>query len=90
MRRVVAYDLPIGFCDSYERPAFWTRLMKLADWTLGYDKYFLTGLPETVEKPATIDWDTAGDALNRIAIENLNVQTRRLPPKRSGDIVYGD
>lgn len=90
MRRVVAYDLPIGFCDAHERPAFWTRLMKLADWTQGYDAYFQTGVPETVEKPAEIDWATVGEALNSIAIEDFKNEARGLRTKRTKDIVYGD
>ncbi|WP_017774816.1 T6SS effector phospholipase Tle3 domain-containing protein [Paraburkholderia kururiensis] len=90
MRRVAAYDLPVGFCDAHEKPAFWTRLMKLADWTQGYDAYFQTGAPEKVERPKAIDWDTAGDAANRAAIEELKAQTKGLPPTKREDIVYGD
>jgi hypothetical protein len=90
MRRVVAYDLPIGFCDAYENRDLWLSLIKQADWTRGRDSYFETGLFETVGKPAAIDWDTAGEALNRIAIEDLKRQTRGLPPRKSEDIVYGD
>jgi pimeloyl-ACP methyl ester carboxylesterase len=90
MRRVVAYDLPVGFCDAYEKRALWTKLMKLADWTQGYDAYFRTGVPETVEKPEAIDWDTAGDALNRAALEDLKAQARGFPSTKREDIVYGD
>jgi PAAR motif len=90
MGRVVAYDLPIGFCDAYEKRDLWLSLMKQADWTRGRDPYFETGVLETVAKPAMIDWDTAGEALNRIAIEDLKSQTRGLPPRKSEDIVYGD
>ncbi|WP_233411336.1 T6SS effector phospholipase Tle3 domain-containing protein [Paraburkholderia kururiensis] len=89
MRRVVAYDLPVGFCDAYERPVFWTRLMQLADWTLGYDTYFQTGVPKTVEKPKAIDWDTAS-GLNEAAIKKLNAQAKGLSSTKREDIVYGD
>lgn len=74
MRRVVAYDLPIGFCDAFERPAFWTRLMKLADWMQGYDAYFETGELATVHKPALIDWDTVVDEQSRAEAERLRQQ----------------
>lgn len=90
MRRVVAYNLPIGFCDAYEKPAFWTRLMKLADWIQGYHAYFHTGVPETVGKPAEIDWDTVGEATNRMAIEDFKNQARGLPIPKPQEIVYGD
>ncbi|KVT74203.1 hypothetical protein WK56_08285 [Burkholderia ubonensis] len=90
MRRVAAYDLPIGFCDAYEKKDFWLSLMKQADWTRGRDPYFETGALETVAKPALIDWDTAGEALNRIALEDLKSQTKGLPARKSEDIVYGD
>jgi Protein of unknown function (DUF3274) len=58
MRRVAAWDLPIGFCGAYEDRGFWTRLIKQADWTQGYDPYFETGKLDTVEKPSVIDWTT--------------------------------
>ncbi|MFK0379770.1 hypothetical protein [Pandoraea sp. NPDC090278] len=55
MRRVVAYDLPIGHCDAFKKRDFWLRLIKRADWTLGYDPYFETGALTPVAMPATID-----------------------------------
>ncbi|MBN3830694.1 DUF3274 domain-containing protein [Burkholderia sp. Ac-20344] len=74
MRRVVAYDLPIGFCDAYERPAFWTRLMQLADWTQGYDDYFELGAPQSIAKPAYIDWDTVAEEQSKTEAEQLRQQ----------------
>lgn len=71
MARVAAYDLPVGFCDSYEMPSFWTSLMKLADWTQGTDPYLESGMPETVVKPALIDWDTVAEEQSRTDGERL-------------------
>lgn len=65
MRRVAAYDLPIGFCDAYEKRDFWIALMKQADWTLGRDSYFETGVLNSVQRPSLIDWDTAGEAFEQ-------------------------
>jgi hypothetical protein len=64
MRRVAAWDLPVGFCDAYEDREFWTRLIKQADWTQGYDPYFETGKLETVEKPLVIDWTTVAQEIS--------------------------
>ncbi|KWA05856.1 DUF3274 domain-containing protein [Burkholderia territorii] len=74
MRRVVAYDLPVGFCDAYERPAFWNRLMKLADWTLGYDDYFELGASQSIVKPSHIDWNTVADEQSKAEAEQLRQQ----------------
>ncbi len=74
MRRVVAYDLPIGFCDAYEKPAFWTLLMKSADWTQGYDDYFELGAPQSIVKPAYIDWDTVAEEQSKAEAEQLRQQ----------------
>jgi hypothetical protein len=65
MRRVAAWDLPIGFCDAYENREFWIRLIKQADWTQGYDPYFATGALEKVAKPSSIDWSTVADEQSR-------------------------
>lgn len=43
MRRVVAYDLPIGFCDATWDKDFMAKLRDVADWTKGYDSYFEKG-----------------------------------------------
>ncbi|WP_175967775.1 T6SS effector phospholipase Tle3 domain-containing protein [Burkholderia sp. BCC0322] len=74
MRRVAAYDLPIGFCDAYERPAFWSRLIKFADWTLGYDAYFELGVPQSIVKPSYIDWGTVADEQSKAEAEQLRQQ----------------
>jgi len=65
MRRVAARDLPIGFCDSYEDREFWSRLMRKADWTLGYDPYFETGKLGAVEKPTALNWTTVAEEQSR-------------------------
>lgn len=90
MRRVAAYDLPIGFCESYDNRDFWFGLIKRADWTLGLDPYFETGKLDVVEKPALIDWDTTATELSRLAVEQL--KAAELKPQRTWnrDIVYGD
>ncbi|RQZ19693.1 DUF3274 domain-containing protein [Burkholderia sp. Bp9031] len=74
MRRVAAYDLPIGFCDAYERPAFWTGLMKFADWTQGYDDYFEICALQSIVKPAYIDWNTVAEEQSKAEAEQLRQQ----------------
>ncbi|CAM2180327.1 DUF3274 domain-containing protein [Burkholderia latens] len=74
MRRVAAYDLPVGFCDAYERPAFWNRLIKLADWTWGYDNYFESGASQSIIKPSCIDWTTVADEQSKAEAEQLRQQ----------------
>ncbi|EDT43577.1 conserved hypothetical protein [Burkholderia ambifaria MEX-5] len=74
MRRVAAYDLPIGFGDAYKRPAFWTRLMKFADWTQGYDDYFERGASQSIAKPAYIDWNTIAEEQSKTEAEQLRQQ----------------
>ncbi|WP_321785837.1 effector protein Tle3 domain-containing protein [Burkholderia pyrrocinia] len=74
MRRVAAYDLPIGFCDAYERPALWIKLMKFADWMQGYDDYFEFGVPQTIVKPAYIDWATLAEEQSKAEVEQLRQQ----------------
>ncbi|AXF22674.1 hypothetical protein CUJ89_19345 [Burkholderia pyrrocinia] len=74
MRRVVAYDLPIGFCDAYERKSLWTSLMKQADWTLGGDAYFSTGKLDIVTKPSIIDWNTVDEEQSRAEGKRLAQQ----------------
>ncbi|MDR5792900.1 hypothetical protein QCE49_05855 [Caballeronia sp. LZ008] len=64
MERVVAYDLPIGFCDAYDDLEFWASLILRADWTQGFDGYFNTGRFDPVEKPSLIDWHTVRDEVN--------------------------
>ena len=74
IRQVAVYDLPVGFCDAYEKPAFWTRLMKYADWTLGYDDYFELGVPQSVVKPTYIDWATVAEEQSKVDAEQLRQQ----------------
>lgn len=74
MRRVAAYDLPIGFCDAYEKQDFWADLMKRADWTQGYDPYFKNGDLQNVPKPDLIDWDTVAEEQSRLDAERFKKQ----------------
>lgn len=60
LSRVVAYDLPIGFCRSHQDKAFWNELNHLADWRLS-DAYFSTGKLNIPPMPALIDIETYGD-----------------------------
>jgi hypothetical protein len=64
MKRVVAYDLPVGFCDSFDDREFWFGLMKLADWTSDYDPYFVSGNFDKVERPGTIDGATVAEEIS--------------------------
>jgi hypothetical protein len=43
MERVVAYDIPIGFCESTWDKEFSNKIRTYADWTLGDDPYMKTG-----------------------------------------------
>lgn len=61
MQRVVAYDLPVGFCDATWDRAFMAKLRDLADWTKGYDSYFNTGKLAEVPMPADISTETVSD-----------------------------
>ena len=62
LSRVVAYDLPIGFCQSHHDKAFWQELNRLADWRIGgSDAYFSTGALSIPPMPALIDTETYGD-----------------------------
>ncbi|WP_230945056.1 hypothetical protein [Burkholderia territorii] len=69
--------LPVGFCDAYEGPAFWNRLMKLVDWTLGYDDYFELGASQSIVKPSHIDWNTVADEQSKAEAEQLRQQQWR-------------
>jgi pimeloyl-ACP methyl ester carboxylesterase len=71
MRRVAAWDLPIGFCDAYEDREFWGKLIRKADWTRGYDPYFETGELDKVEKPSQIDWTTVAEEASRADAQRL-------------------
>ncbi|CAI0889972.1 T6SS effector phospholipase Tle3 domain-containing protein [Serratia ficaria] len=58
MSRVVAYDLPVGYCDATWDKNFMDELRRLADWTQGLDPYLTTGTPNKVEEPALISRET--------------------------------
>lgn len=90
MRRVAAYDLPIGFCESYENREFWLGLIKRADWTLGLDGYFETGKFDAVPKPSVIDWTTTGTELSRLAAEQLKAAKSNPQQGWNREVVYGD
>ncbi|PKO30299.1 MAG: hypothetical protein CVU34_19535 [Betaproteobacteria bacterium HGW-Betaproteobacteria-7] len=62
LSRVVAYDLPIGFCASHQDKAFWKELNQFADWRIGAsDAYFWTGALNIPPIPALIETETFGD-----------------------------
>lgn len=90
MRRVAAYDLPIGFCESYENRDFWLSLIKRADWTLGLDPYFETGKLDTVARPSLIDWDTTAAELSRLAVEELKAMELKPQSQWNREVIYGD
>ncbi|MFO6298664.1 T6SS effector phospholipase Tle3 domain-containing protein [Rahnella selenatireducens] len=58
MERVVAYDLPIGFCDATWDKAFMAELRDRADWTKGYDNYFNKGELSIPPIPSIISTET--------------------------------
>lgn len=60
LSRVVAYDLPIGFCQSHQDKPFWQELNRLADWRDG-DSYFKTGELSIPPMPDLIDTETFED-----------------------------
>lgn len=64
MSRVAAYDLPIGFCESFEDRRFWCELMLEADWTQMTDAYFTNGILLRPDMPsAYIDGEAVADAI---------------------------
>jgi len=71
MKRVAAWDLPIGFCDAYENREFWLELVRIADWTRGSDPYFDYGTFDNVEKPSVIDWSTVADNISKAEAERI-------------------
>jgi hypothetical protein len=66
MARVVAYDLPIGYCESGWDRAFITDLRRRADWTQGLDTYLKTGIPNNVTEPEIISTETALEEMIRV------------------------
>jgi len=72
MSRVAAYDLPIGFCDAYEKPGgFWKQLIYDADWTSLNDAYYTTGKLDVPAQPFHIDAETVMDEVTQADIERL-------------------
>ncbi|XXN66231.1 T6SS effector phospholipase Tle3 domain-containing protein (plasmid) [Enterobacter ludwigii] len=61
MRQVVAYDLPIGFCDATWDKEFMNKLRNIADWTKGYDVYFEKGELNIPPIPSEISNETMSD-----------------------------
>jgi pimeloyl-ACP methyl ester carboxylesterase len=90
MRRVAAYDLPIGFCESYDNRDFWFDLIKRADWIQGGDSYFETGKLDAVPRPTLIDWHTTATELSRLAVEQLKDEKASPQPGWNRDVIYGD
>lgn len=83
MERVVAYDLPIGFCDATWDKAFMAKLRDVADWTKGYDLYFNKGelsippIPaiisqETVSAAKRAEWDAENKKLNALGLPSTS------------------
>ncbi len=63
MRRVAAWDLPIGFCESAESPDFWARLIHDADWLNYTDPYFVNGTLDVPPMAEGVDKETVADAI---------------------------
>ncbi|MBW9107022.1 T6SS effector phospholipase Tle3 domain-containing protein [Paraburkholderia phenoliruptrix] len=74
MTRVAAWDLPIGFCDSYENPDFWSRLMRDADWLNFTDPYFADGTLDVPPVPDGIDKETVADAVSEAQQAQLKMR----------------
>jgi pimeloyl-ACP methyl ester carboxylesterase len=64
MERVVAYDLPIGFCDSTDDAKFWKELRREADWLSGADVYYTKGMLDVPPMPADVDRETVEDEMD--------------------------
>lgn len=81
MQRVVAYDLPIGFCwHSWDRASL-AELRHQADW-LESDEYYLHGKLTIPPMPSIIRRDTPFDSVEKRAeaqaeIEKINVKIRQ-------------
>ena len=59
MRQVVAYDLPVGICESSDDKSFFEKLRWMADWQQS-DSYFRTGVHPKYTRPAEICAESAG------------------------------
>ena len=73
MKKVVAFDLPVGFCDATWDKAFMAKLRDMADWTKGYDNYFNKGELTIPPIPAIICRET----LAKIKKAELDVITEK-------------
>lgn len=65
MSRVVAYDLPIGYCETSWDKSFMAELRRKADWTLGEDAYLFSGVPDSVVEPGLINRESMADVIAR-------------------------
>ena len=76
MSRVVAYDLPIGYCwHSWDRESL-AELRYQADW-LESDDYYWTGKLTIPAMPAIISRDVASDAAEKKAHEIERLQPQK-------------
>ncbi|WP_051516370.1 hypothetical protein [Herbaspirillum sp. RV1423] len=70
IKRVVAYDLPVGFCGSYTQEK-WAKLIYMADWTNFTDSYFDTGNLTVPAMPPEIDRETVSDQIRKADEERI-------------------
>ena len=76
MSRVVAYDLPGGYCwHSWDRASL-AELRKQADW-LESDDYYFKGKLNIPAMPSAIRQDVAGDAVERKAEETARCTRKK-------------
>lgn len=59
MRLIVAYDLPVGICESSDDKSFLEKLRRMADWLLS-DSYFRTCVHPEYMRPADVCAESAG------------------------------
>lgn len=66
LQQIMAYDLPIGFCNIGQKDEWMLMLRKMADWTaLGSDNYYKTGTFTPPPLPPAIRKDVDADAQHR-------------------------
>ena len=81
MQRIVAYDLPIGFCwHSWDRAAL-AELRHQADW-LESDDYYLNGTLNIPPMPSIIRRDMPNDVIEKraeaqVEIDEMNTEVNR-------------
>ena len=76
MSRVVAYDLPVGYCwHSWDRASL-AELRKQADWRES-DDYYFKGKLNIPAMPSAIRQDVAGDAVERKAEETARCTRKK-------------